>query len=453
LNQHAVPRFPFFDGPFWPSFTGNFDMHPTKFLLCCLLTLLIPESSALGQLEPNGILITNVRILDVKKGQLTAPTRIHISGNRIDQIGPQIVRSENDSVEMDLDGKIVLPGLIDLHSHLLLHPYNEASWNDQVLKESLELRVIRGTIHARKNLESGFTTLRDLGTEGAGFADVAIRDAINQGLIPGPRVFAVTKALVTTGGYGPSGFDPRFSLPKGAQTADGVSGVRRATREQIAAGADWIKVYADYRRKSGDQSTPTFSLDELKAIVDEASSAGLNVSAHATTDAGIRRAVEAGVTTIEHGYEASVETLKLMRDRNVVLCPTLAASEAMAIYSGWKPGQPDQPRIALARQLMKNAIESGVTIACGSDVGVFAHGECVRELELMFAYGMSAADVINAATFRAAKVLGKEDQLGVVAPNYLADLVVVTDNPLEDISVLRKPFKVFKDGKIVFEGR
>lgn len=292
-----------------------------------------------------------------------------------------------------------------------------------------------------------------MGTEGAEFADVAIRDAIENGLIPGPRVFAVTRALVTSGGYGPSGFDPRFSLPKGAQTADGVGEVRRATRQQIAAGADWIKVYADYRRKSGDRSTPTFSLEELQAIVDEASSAGLNVSAHATTDAGIRRAVAAGVATIEHGYEASTETLELMRENDVVLCPTLAASEAMAIYSGWKPGQPDHPRIALARQLMKNAIESGVTVACGSDVGVFAHGQSARELELMFAYGMSAADVINAATFQAAKVLGKEDQLGVVAPSYLADLVVVERDPLKDVSALRKPLMVFKDGKIVFDRR
>lgn len=418
-----------------------------------LIGLVFQSGLGFSQSVQNEILLTDVQILDVKQGRLSAPTRIRIQGNQIESIGPDLATTQDTAQVFDLNGNVVLPGLIDLHSHLLLHPYNEATWNDQVLKEPLELRVIRATVHARKNLESGFTTLRDLGTEGAGFGDVALRDAIAQGLIPGPRIFAVTQALVTTGGYGPAGFDPRFSLPKGAQVADGVGGVRRATREQIAAGADWIKVYADYRRKPGDRSTPTFSLDELKAIVDEATSAGLPVSAHATTDAGIRRAVAAGVTTIEHGYEASVETLKLMRDKNVVLCPTLAASEAMAIYSGWKPGQPDHPRIELARQLMKNAIESGVTIACGSDVGVFSHGQCVRELELMFAYGMSTAEVIRAATFQAAKVLGQEDQLGAVSTGLLADLVVVENDPLANLAELRRPLLVFKDGILVVDRR
>ncbi len=399
------------------------------------------------------ILISGVSVLDVEGGRCLQPQQVLISKNRIVAVGKDLKFDDRNVTRLELGGMFVLPGLIDLHSHLLLHPYDEASWNDQVLKEPLELRVIRGTTHARKDLEAGFTTLRDLGTEGAGFADVAIRDAIVGGLIPGPRVFVVTKALVTTGGYGPSGFDPRFSIPKGAQTADGVDGVRRATREQIAAGADWIKVYADYRRKDGDRSTPTFSLDELKAIVDEANTAGLKVSAHATTDEGIRRAVAAGVATIEHGYEASLETLRLMKNNDVVLCPTLAASEAMAIYAGWKPDEPDHPRIELAKQLIKNALESGVKIACGSDVGVFAHGENVRELELMYAYGMSAADVLRASTIDAARVLEKEKELGLVAAKFLADLLVVKNNPLEDISALRKPLIVIKDGKVVFDGR
>jgi imidazolonepropionase-like amidohydrolase len=242
-------------------------------------------------------------------------------------------------------------------------------------------------------------------------------------------------------------------LPKGAQVADGVDGVRIATREQIAAGADWIKVYADYRRKADDASTPTFSLEELNAIVDEARSAGLQVSAHATTDEGIRRAVMAGVATIEHGYDASPETLALMKQHDVVLCPTLAASEAMAIYSGWKPGDPDHPRIRTAKQMMRHAIESGVTIACGSDVGVFAHGTNVRELELMFAYGMESADVIRAATITAATVLGKEKDLGSVEKGKLADLVIVAENPVDSLATLRKPVMVIKDGKIVFDAR
>ncbi len=398
------------------------------------------------------VVLTNAHVVDAESGTVYGKTSLLIEGNLIKRIASLDDLKVADSAQViDLDGQYVLPGLIDLHSHLLLHPYDEASWNDQVLRESLELRVIQGTIHARKNLEAGFTTIRDLGTEGAAFADVAIRDAVNQGMIPGPRIFAVTRALVTSGGYGPSGFDPRFVLPKGAQIADGVGGVRRATREQIAAGADWIKVYADYRRKTGDRSTPTFSLDELKAIVDEAKSAGLPVSAHATTNEGIRRAVEAGVQTIEHGYEASTETLKLMAKKGVVLCPTLAASEAMAIYGGWKRDQPDHARIKLAKQLMKNARASGVTIACGSDVGVFSHGDNVRELELMFAYGMSTAEVIRASTKTAAEVLRKGDELGQVAEGFLADLVVVEANPLDDLSTLRKPVLVIKDGVVVFK--
>lgn len=415
--------------------------------LLILLTLAFTQFAP-AQDKPNSVLLTNVRVLDVNRGTSSSPTRILVTGNRIEAIGNELTIAPGAGIELNLDGKFVLPGLMDLHSHLLLHPYSEASWNDQVLKESLEFRVIRGTINARKDLESGFTTLRDLGTEGAAFSDVAIRDAINQGMIPGPRVFAVTKALVITGGYGPMGFDPRFSLPKGAQLADGADGVRRATREQIAAGADWIKVYADYHRTDGSETTATFSLEELTAIVDEAKSAGLDVSAHATTNAGIRRAVEAGVATIEHAYEASPETLKLMREKNVILCPTLAAAEAMAIYAGWKPGEPDPDRISRSKQLMKDAIDSGVTIACGSDVGVFAHGDSARELELMYAYGMPTADVIRSATIGAARVLHKETELGLVAPGYLADLVVVDNNPLNEISALRKPLVVIKDGKI-----
>ena len=263
--------------------------------VCCLLFLLTGVSTSLA----DGLLLTNVRVLDVESGEISEESDVRISGGEISEIGTSLESKENEE-SIDLSGKFLLPGLMDLHSHLLLHPYDEATWNDQVLKESLGLRTIRGTVHARKTLEAGFTTIRELGTEGAGFADVAIRDAINRGMIPGPRVLTATRALVTSGGYGPSGFDPRFNIPKGAQQADGVGEVRRATREQIAAGADWIKVYADYRRQSGGGSTPTFSEEELKAIVDEANSAGVPVSAHATTDKGIKRAVKAGAVSYTH---------------------------------------------------------------------------------------------------------------------------------------------------------
>jgi imidazolonepropionase-like amidohydrolase len=262
-----------------------------------------------------------------------------------------------------------------------------------------------------------------------------------------------TRALVATGCYGPSGFDPRWDVPKGAQVADGAVALRKAVREQIAAGADWVKVYADYRRRPGDASTPTFSQEELKAVVDEARSAGLPVASHAVTDEAIRRSVLAGVATIEHGTDASKAVLTLMREHNVVLCPTLAASEAIARYSGWTPGTPDHPRIAVSKGMFGRALESGVTIACGSDVGVFAHGDNARELELMVEYGMSTTRALQAATSTAAAALGRSSELGRLAKEYVADVVVLGGDPLESISNVRDPLVVIKGGKVVTNRR
>jgi imidazolonepropionase-like amidohydrolase len=400
------------------------------------------------------LLLTGARVLDVRNERLLEGYDILVTGERIAQVAQSGESACPSGItQMDLSGLVLLPGLIDAHAHLLLHPYDEVSWNDQVLKESLELRTIRAVVAMRRTLSAGFTTLRDLGTEGAGYADVALRDAVRQGLVVGPRVVASTRALVATGCYGPSGFDPRWDIPKGAQVADGVDGVRRAVREQIAAGADWIKVYTDYRRRPGDPATPTYSLEELEAIVDEARSAGLKVAAHAVTDEAILRSVRAGVATIEHGYYASAEALAVMREHGVVLCPTLAASEAMARYSGWEPPAPDPPRIVAARAMFRRALDSGVTIACGSDVGVFAHGENVREIELMVAYGMSPAQALRAATITAAQVLGRAEDLGEVDGGFLADLIAVSGNPLENVSKLRRMVVVIKGGRIVLDRR
>ncbi len=395
------------------------------------------------------MLLAEARVLD-PQGQrwLDGPAVLVVDG-RIARIAPpNEIELPAGTQRIELDGLYLLPGLIDLHSHLLLHPYDETPWDDQVLRESLELRTIRGVDSARATLHAGFTTLRDLGTEGAAFADVALRDAIEQGIIPGPRIYASTRAIVAVASYGPSGFDPRWKLPKGAQQANGVAGVRRAVREQVAAGADWIKVYADYRRRRGAAATPTFSQEELNALVDEARAAGVPVAAHAATDEGIRRAVLAGAGTIEHGTAASSEVLELMRERGVVLCPTLAASESIARYGGWEPGTPEPARVRASREMFERALRSGVTIATGSDVGVFPHGDNVRELELMVAYGMSPGEALRASTSVAARVLGREADLGRVATGYVADLIAVRQDPLRDPSALRNTALVMKDGRI-----
>lgn len=412
--------------------------------------LLIVMCSCYGVASAEAILLTGARVLDSDGERWLEDRSIVVTDERISKILPTDRLQPGDDVRViDLEGLFLLPGLIDLHSHLLLHPYDEMPWNDQVLGESLELRTVRGVAAAAATLRAGFTTLRDLGTEGAGFADVGLRDAIDQGIVPGPRILASTRAIVAVASYGPSGFDPRWRIPKGAQEANGVAGVRQAVREQIAAGADWIKVYADYRRRPGAPSTPTFSQDELDALVDEATVAGVPVAAHAATDEGIRRSVLAGARTIEHGYGATRQVLELMREHDVVLCPTLAASEAMAIYGGWRPGMPEPDRVRESREMFQRALATGVTIATGSDVGVFAHGDNAREVELMVAYGMPPVEALRATTSGAAEVIGRGDDLGRIAEGFIADLIAVREDPLRDPAALRGPSFVMKEGVVV----
>jgi imidazolonepropionase-like amidohydrolase len=376
-----------------------------------------------------------------------------VRGRRILTAGPaKEVKMPDNARVIDLPGMTLLPGLIEAHSHLLLHPYNEAAWDDQVLKEPLTVRVVRATNHARSNLMAGFTTLRDLGTEGAGYADVGLKQAIEQGLMPGPRLLVTTRAIVATGSYAPKGFDPRFRVPQGAEEADGVDSLQRVVRDQIGKGADWIKVYADYRWGPGGRARPTFTLEELKLMVETARAAGCPVVAHATSKEGMRRAALAGVETIEHGDEGDVEVFRLMANRGVALCPTLTAGEAMSKYRGWRPGTDPEPvSIRSKRDSFKAALEAGVVIANGSDVGVFAHGDEARELELLVDYGMKPAQALRAATSVNAKVLHLDDRLGAVKPNLLADLIAVDGDPTKDISVLRKVRLVMKGGVLFRE--
>ena len=370
-----------------------------------------------------------------------------VRGERIEAAGPPAdVKVPENARILDLPGTTLLPGLIDTHTHVLLHPYDEALWDDQVLKEALALRVCRAANHLRSTLLSGFTTIRDLGTEGAGYADVGLKQAVAQGIIPGPRMLVVTRAIVATGSYAPKGFAPELHIPQGAEEADGADTLTRVVRDQIGKGADWIKVYAD-TAMGGAAVLPSFSLDELTRIVEIARSVGVLVSAHATSKEGMRRAALAGVATIEHGDGGDLEVFKLMVERGVALCPTLTAFEASARYRGYRPGtDPEPPRLVRARATFKQALETGVTIANGSDMGVFAHGDGARELELLVEYGMKPVEALRSATSIAAKTLRLDDRLGIVKPNLLADLIGVEGDPTRDIKSLRQVKLVMKGG-------
>ncbi len=368
-------------------------------------------------------------------------------GGRIDRVGPAagVTPAAGDRV-VDLPGATLLPGLIDAHTHVLLHPYDEASWNDQVLREPLALRVCRATNHLRAALDSGFTTVRDLGTEGAGFADVGLRQSVAEGIIPGPRMLVATRALVATGSYAPKGFAPEVSVPQGAEEADGIDALVRAVRDQMGRGADWVKVYCDVAM-GGEKVRPSFTLEELKRVVETASGSGVPVAAHAVSREGMRRAALAGVTTIEHGDGGDAEVFRLMADRKVALCPTLAASEAMSKYGGWRPGvDPEPDRLKAAKAAVRAARAAGVTIINGSDMGVFAHGQGARELELLVECGFTPAEALLAATSTAAKVLNRADEIGTIEPGKLADLVAVEGDPTREIGALRRVLRVWVGG-------
>lgn len=374
-----------------------------------------------------------------------------VEGDRISAVGPPGLVDVPDGARMvDLSGMTLLPGFIEGHAHILLHPYDETPWNDQVLRESMAERSIRAARHLERTLEAGFTTVRDLGSEGAGFADVGIRQAVQKGVVRGPRLIVAGPAIVATGSYGPKGFHEGVDVPLGAAEADGPQGLLEETRRQIGGGADFIKVYADYRWGPDGEARPTFSEDELRLIVQTAASSGRQTVAHASTAEAMERAVRAGVTTIEHGDGGTPEVFALMARENVVWYPTLAAVESILSYGGWRKGvDPDPERIVRKKRAFRDAMAAGVEIGMGGDVGVYEHGQNALEMELMVEYGMEPVGVLRAATSLNARVFGLDDRIGRIAGGLTADLVAVEGDPSVDISKTRNVRWVMLGGEVV----
>src|SRR5438874_7321637 len=376
---------------------------------------------------------------------------IVVRGTRIESVGGDVAVPPGAKV-IDLSGMTVLPGMIDAHTHLFLQGEDpaEGGYDVQLLNYPIAYRAARATVAARRALEQGFTTIRDLETEGAGYGDIGIKRAVNEGIIPGPRIFAVTRAISTTGGYPLEGYNPEIVVPKGAQLVDGPVEARKAAREQLDHGADWIKVYMTHRswvdNEKHLQSQPTLTLDEIKAIVDETHGWGKKVACHAYNGVGLQRALDGGCDSIEHGLELTDANVAQMLRQGTWYVPTLSV-----YYSWWAPedtpaGKRDRKRAAMHIISFQKAMKAGVKIAFGTDVGGFSWNDPIaQEFGRMVSFGMAPMDAIKAATSRAAELLGMTGDLGVIAPGAYADVVAVDGDPLKNVDVLKDVRFVMKD--------
>ena len=427
-------------------------------LLVCLSVAAAQEKSTAPALH-NFTVIRAGTLIDGKSDSLRHDQVIVIRGNRIDSVSDagkaQIPAGAN---VIDLSRGTVLPGLIDSHTHIFLQGEDPAQggYDINILKYPLALRAARATVSARRALEQGFTTIRDVETEGAGYGDVGIKEAIEGGYIPGPRMFVVTRAISTTGGYSLDGYAPELDIPKGAQIVDGPVEARKAAREQLDHGADWIKVYMTHRSWVGKHgelvSQPTLTVEELKAIVDEAHGWGKKVACHAYSGIGLQRALDGGCDSIEHGLQITDAQIAQMVKQGTWYCPTISV-----YYTDWAPadtadGQRDRLRASAHEESFRKAMKAGVKIVFGTDIGGIPWTEPIaQEFPRMTDLGMSPMDAIKSATSRAAEMLEMDGQIGVIAPGAYADVIAVNGDPVKDIKLLGDVQFVMKDGK-VFRG-
>jgi imidazolonepropionase-like amidohydrolase len=420
-----------------------------------VVTLVVPVLSQ-PQPLPSVTVIRAGVLLDGKSDQPRRDQVVVIRGNRIESVSDaSSAKIPAGASVIDLSRTTVLPGLIDSHTHIFLQGEepSQGGYDANILKYPLALRAARATVAARRALEQGFTTLRDVETEGAGYGDVGIKMAIEGGYIPGPRLFVVTRAISTTGGYNLEGYAPELDMPKGAQIIDGPVEARKAAREQLDHGADWIKVYMTHRSWVGKKgeliSQPTLTVEELKAIVDEAHGWGKKVACHAYNGIGLQRALDGGCDSIEHGLEITDAQIAQMVKQGTWYCPTLAV-----YYHDWAPadtsnGQRDRKRAAEHGVSFQKALKAGVKIVFGTDMGGIPWTEpTAQEFPRMTEFGMSPMDIVKSATSRAAEMLDMVGQIGVVAPGAYADVIAVNGDPLRDIKVLGDVVFVMKDGGV-----
>ncbi|OQP39761.1 amidohydrolase [Niastella yeongjuensis] len=417
----------------------------TRYSITCLLLLLTMLVAGKLQAQDSAYLLQPDRVFDGE--QLHENWQVLVKNGFIESAGAEL-KAPADARVIRLKGCTLLPGLIEGHSHLFLHPYNEVPWDDQVLKESRAERTARAVTHARATLLAGFTTVRDLGTEGAGYDDVGLKTAIEKGIVPGPHMLVATRAIVATGSYGPKSASADVDYPKGAAEVGNAAELEKEIRTQIGKGADLIKIYADYRWGPNEEAKPTFTLAELKLAVDITSSSGRQVVVHAGSAEAMRIAILAGVSTIEHGDQGTKEIFRLMKEKGMALCPTVAAGEAISQYKGWIKGKMSAPeRVQTKRKSFAAALAAGVTICMGGDVGVFPHGDNAREMELLVEYGMKPIDVLRSATAVNADVFNISNKAGRIKAGLPADIIVVEGDPTSAISQIRKVKLVMKDGK------